>query len=205
MGGAGVTTGSCRGGRCQTGSVARNVPTGDLDGVTQAIKVANVAAERCFCALSQTLGVNQSVVGQGADVCAVLAGKPPQFAHGQVQRRQQAYVQNVGVHAGQGDVNNCRWRLEGMDKAAIIAVMKTFSALEAKNRFGEMIEAAQRQPVGITRNGRPSVVVISAESYARRQRLARERLRGALLRAGEHAARQGLTEEALQQLLVDES
>lgn len=83
--------------------------------------------------------------------------------------------------------------------------MKTFSALEAKNRFGEMIEAAQRQPVGITRNGRPSVVVISAESYARRQRLARERLRGALQRAGEHAVQQGLTEEALQQLLADES
>ena len=53
--------------------------------------------------------------------------------------------------------------------------MKTVTALEARNRFGEMMETAQRQPASITRNGRPSVVMISAESYARRQRVARER------------------------------
>lgn len=83
--------------------------------------------------------------------------------------------------------------------------MKTFTALDAKNRFGELIEAAQRQPVGITRNGRPSVVVISAESYARRQRVARERLRQAMERAGRHAAAQGLDDAELERLLADES
>ncbi|TWT17521.1 type II toxin-antitoxin system Phd/YefM family antitoxin [Luteimonas marina] len=83
--------------------------------------------------------------------------------------------------------------------------MKTYSALEAKNRFGELIEAAQRQPIGVTRNGRPSVVLISAESYARRQRMARERMRQAMQRAGEHAAAQGLDEAALERLLADES
>ena len=83
--------------------------------------------------------------------------------------------------------------------------MKSVTALEAKNRFGEVLEAAQRQPVVITRNGRASVVMVSAESYARRQRMARERLRAALQRAGEHAAARGLTEEALDQLLADES
>lgn len=83
--------------------------------------------------------------------------------------------------------------------------MKSVTALEAKNRLGEVLEAAQRQPVSITRNGRPSVVVISAESYARRQRMARERLRQALARAGGQASARGLTDDALEQLLADES
>jgi len=83
--------------------------------------------------------------------------------------------------------------------------MKSITALEAKNRFGEVLEAAQRQPVSITRNGRPSVVVISAESYARRQRMARERLRLAMRQAGEYATAQGMSEEVLDQLLSDES
>jgi hypothetical protein len=49
------------------------------------------------------------------------------------------------------------------------------------------------------------VVVVSAESHARRQRMVRERLRQALARAGEQAAAQGMTEESLEQLLADES
>ena len=91
------------------------------------------------------------------------------------------------------------------DKIAILPVMKSVTALEAKNRFGEVLEAAQRQPVSITRNGRPSVVMISAESYARRQRMARERLRQAMRQAGEHAAAQGMSEQVLGQLLADDS
>ena len=86
-----------------------------------------------------------------------------------------------------------------------MAVMKSVTALEAKNRFGEVMETAQRQPVSITRNGRPSVVMISAESYARRQRVARERLRHAMQRAGEYAAAHGMNEGALDKMLVDES
>jgi len=90
-------------------------------------------------------------------------------------------------------------------RIAILAVMKSITALEAKNRFGEVLETAQRQPVSITRNGRPSVVMISAESYQRRQRMARERLRQSLQRAGEHAASRGMNEDVLDQLLADES
>jgi hypothetical protein len=83
--------------------------------------------------------------------------------------------------------------------------MKTITALEAKNRFGEVMETAQRQPVAITRNGRPSVVVVSADSYSRRQRLARDRLRSALQQAGDHATALGMTEDTLTELLSDES
>lgn len=83
--------------------------------------------------------------------------------------------------------------------------MKIVTALEAKTRFGEVMEAAQRQPVSITRNGRPSVVMVSADSYLRRQRMARERLRHSLDRAGAHATAQGMNDEVLNQLLADES
>jgi prevent-host-death family protein len=86
-----------------------------------------------------------------------------------------------------------------------MAVMKSVTALEAKNRFGEVMEAAQRQPISITRNGRPSVVMLSAESYDRRQRMARERMRQAMQRAGEYAAAHDMNEKVLDQLLADES
>jgi prevent-host-death family protein len=83
--------------------------------------------------------------------------------------------------------------------------MKTVTALEAKTRLGELLETAQRQPVSVTRNGRPSVVIISAESYQRRQRMARDRLRQAMNRASELAAAKGLNEAELDRLLSDES
>lgn len=47
--------------------------------------------------------------------------------------------------------------------------------------------------------------MISAASYARRQRVARERLQRAMQRAGEHAAAQGMNEGVLDLLLADES
>ncbi|ECG4949204.1 TPA: type II toxin-antitoxin system Phd/YefM family antitoxin [Salmonella enterica] len=44
--------------------------------------------------------------------------------------------------------------------------MYTFTANQAKTQFGEMMSRAQREPVSITRNGKPSIVVLSAEDYA---------------------------------------
>ena len=81
--------------------------------------------------------------------------------------------------------------------------MKSITTLEAENRLSEVLEAVQRQPVSITRDGRPYVVMMSAESYARRQRMARIRLRQALARAGEQACERGLTDDALAQLFID--
>ena len=43
--------------------------------------------------------------------------------------------------------------------------MRTMAALEAKNRFGELLDAAQREPVTIEKHGRPVAVVLSAEDY----------------------------------------
>ncbi len=83
--------------------------------------------------------------------------------------------------------------------------MKTFTALEAKNRFGQVIDAAQREPVTVTRQGRPSVVIVSAEEYERRQGRAWRNLLAVMEETGRYAAKQGLTEETLDQLLADES
>lgn len=83
--------------------------------------------------------------------------------------------------------------------------MKTFTALEAKNRFGQLIDAAQQGPVTVTRQGRPSVVIVSAEEYQRRQSRAWRNLLTIMDETGRYATEQGLTEEKLDQLLGDES
>ena len=45
-------------------------------------------------------------------------------------------------------------------------IVQTVTANEAKARFGVVLEQAQREPVTITRHGRPSAVVLSAQDYA---------------------------------------
>ncbi|MEP7241356.1 MAG: type II toxin-antitoxin system Phd/YefM family antitoxin [Devosia sp.] len=45
--------------------------------------------------------------------------------------------------------------------------MNYFSATDAKNRFGELLEAARKEPVHVQKNGRDVAVVISPEEYAR--------------------------------------
>jgi prevent-host-death family protein len=53
------------------------------------------------------------------------------------------------------------------------ADMRTFSAADAKNRFGELLDAARREPVRIEKHGRPVAVMISQEDYefSQQQRL----------------------------------
>jgi prevent-host-death family protein len=45
--------------------------------------------------------------------------------------------------------------------------MKSMSAAEAKNGFGQMIDIARQEPVKIKKHGRAVVVVISIEDYER--------------------------------------
>lgn len=45
--------------------------------------------------------------------------------------------------------------------------MKSISAAEAKNGFGQMIDIARQEPVKIEKHGRAVVVVISIEDYER--------------------------------------
>ena len=43
--------------------------------------------------------------------------------------------------------------------------MLTMTSLVAQNQFGALIDASQRQPVVVTRRGRPVAVVLSYEDY----------------------------------------
>lgn len=43
--------------------------------------------------------------------------------------------------------------------------MRTMTSVEAQNRFGELLDAAQREPITITRRGRPLVYVVSQQEY----------------------------------------
>ncbi len=45
--------------------------------------------------------------------------------------------------------------------------MKTLAASEAKNRFGELLDLARREPVQIAKKGRNVVVVLSIEEFER--------------------------------------
>lgn len=52
--------------------------------------------------------------------------------------------------------------------------MTTFAARQAKNSFGLLMETAQREPVTIEKNGRPSAVVLSKHRYDELQAELRE-------------------------------
>ena len=43
--------------------------------------------------------------------------------------------------------------------------MHTLTSVEAQNRFGELLDNAQREPVAITRRGRTAAYVVSGETY----------------------------------------
>jgi prevent-host-death family protein len=55
--------------------------------------------------------------------------------------------------------------------------MRSMAALDAKNRFGELLDTAQREPVTIEKHGRPVAVVVSAEDYKELEELKLARLR----------------------------
>ena len=59
--------------------------------------------------------------------------------------------------------------------------MKAISAKDAKNRFGELMDTVQREPVSIEKHGRPVAVVLSEVEY---EKMKLERLR-AILAVGE--------------------
>jgi prevent-host-death family protein len=83
--------------------------------------------------------------------------------------------------------------------------MQTMPALEAKNHFGQLIEAAQRQPITVTKQGRPAVVVMSTHDYESYRQQAGDKLLGVMDHMQSQAQERGLTEEALNKLLADES
>jgi len=83
--------------------------------------------------------------------------------------------------------------------------MRQMTANEAKTHFGEFLDRAQREPVRVTRRNRAVAVLVSAEDYEAMRAFYAHRLRHRLQESAETAADKGLTEEALERLLADES
>lgn len=65
--------------------------------------------------------------------------------------------------------------------------MKAITAKDAKNKFGEMLDTAQREPLTIEKHGRAVAVIMSVKEY---QQMKLERLR-AKLAAGEEQLDRG--------------
>ncbi len=61
--------------------------------------------------------------------------------------------------------------------------MLSFTANQAKTQFGEMLAKAQREPVSITKNGKPSVVVMSIDDYNELEAFKLQNLRDKLARS----------------------
>jgi len=83
--------------------------------------------------------------------------------------------------------------------------MQTVTANEAKTRFGEFIDRVQREPVGVMRHDRMVGVMVSVQDYQAMRAFFANRLQHSLNEAADAAASAGLTPEAMDALLVDES
>lgn len=83
--------------------------------------------------------------------------------------------------------------------------MQTFTANEAKTRFGEFLDRAQREPVRVMRHDRVVGVMVSAEDYEAMRVFYADRLRKTMDETARMAEQAGLTPDILDQLLADES
>ncbi|MDD3483753.1 type II toxin-antitoxin system Phd/YefM family antitoxin [Azovibrio restrictus] len=83
--------------------------------------------------------------------------------------------------------------------------MQTYTANEAKTRFGEFLDRVQREPVRVMRHERVVGVMVSAEDYEAMRAFYADRLLKTMDETAADAERAGLTPEKLAELLADES
>lgn len=83
--------------------------------------------------------------------------------------------------------------------------MQTFTANEAKTRFGEFLDCAQREPVCVMRHDRPVGVMVSFQDFEAMRAFYANRLQHTLDAASDGASVAGMPPELLDQLLADES
>jgi prevent-host-death family protein len=62
--------------------------------------------------------------------------------------------------------------------------MRTFSSADAKNHFGELIDAARLAPVAVTKYDKPFVVVMGVEEFERVMALVKPAVKPVKLRPG---------------------
>lgn len=58
--------------------------------------------------------------------------------------------------------------------------MLIYTSADAQNRFGEVLDKSQREPVQVTRRGRPVAFIVSADDMAAWQSLAQRRAEAAV-------------------------
>lgn len=81
--------------------------------------------------------------------------------------------------------------------------MPEFAATEAKDQWGLITETALREPVTITRHGRPVLIVTSVQDYQALQRLKYEQLK-AEIQEGLHDLQQGhVSTKSMDQIIAE--
>jgi len=83
--------------------------------------------------------------------------------------------------------------------------MQTFTANEAKTRFGEFLDRAQREPVGVLKHDRMVGVMVSVQDFDAMRAFYADRLQHRLDESAQAAMRAGMTPALLEALLTDES
>lgn len=83
--------------------------------------------------------------------------------------------------------------------------MQTYTANEAKTRFGEFLDLVQREPVRVMRHDRVAGVMVSAQDYDAMRAFYADRLLKTMNDTADAAEGAGLTPEKLAGLLADES
>lgn len=83
--------------------------------------------------------------------------------------------------------------------------MQSFTANEAKTRFGEFLDRVQREPVGVLKHDRLVGVMVSAQDFEAMRAFYADRLQHRLDESAQAATRAGMTPEILEALLADES
>ena len=83
--------------------------------------------------------------------------------------------------------------------------MQVVTANEAKTRFGELLDKAQREPVGVLKHDRMVGVMVSVQDFEAMRAFYADRLRHQLTESAQAAERAGLTANKLDELLADES
>lgn len=81
--------------------------------------------------------------------------------------------------------------------------MQTFTANEAKTRFGEFLDRAQREPVGVLKHERLVGVMVSVQDFDAMRAFYADRLLHTMDATAISAQHAGLTPEKLAELLAD--
>ena len=83
--------------------------------------------------------------------------------------------------------------------------MQTFPSREAKNRFGEVLGLAAREPVSITRNGEEVAIIMSPEQYEANHKAAVKKTLDLMEDLRAEVIASGATEEEIEALIAEDA